>query len=171
MHTGIRLLEIVWPVLWCGLSVGRLSCKSASRKTARIRHQVLVGGRSEVGSKPVESPKLIPRARTGPQNPLRWISCTVLRWESFPIVFRCERLSDWECRGLGIDFGFTREFPEPDIESLWLGYGCPFGLGLFAPDNCSNGFECSLKTENSGWFYVNIRARGSVITDACPPLA
>jgi CRISPR-associated protein Csb2 len=51
-----------------------------------------------------------------------------LRW----IEFRRERLFGGGSRGQGVGYGFVIEFAEPVDGPLCLGYGCHFGLGLFA---------------------------------------
>jgi CRISPR-associated protein Csb2 len=55
-----------------------------------------------------------------------------IRW----IEFRRERLLGEGSRGQGFGFGFAIEFAEPVAGPLCFGYGCHFGLGLFAPAAC-----------------------------------
>jgi CRISPR-associated protein Csb2 len=46
--------------------------------------------------------------------------------------FRLQRLQGQGDRGQGFAYGFELEFAEPVLGPLALGYGCHFGLGLFA---------------------------------------
>jgi CRISPR-associated protein Csb2 len=49
------------------------------------------------------------------------------------IKFRRQRLLGGGSRGQGLGYGFEVEFAEVVAGPLCLGYGCHFGLGLFAP--------------------------------------
>jgi CRISPR-associated protein Csb2 len=51
-----------------------------------------------------------------------------IRW----IEFRRERLLGRGNHGQGLGYGFVIEFAEPVVGPLCFGYGCHFGLGLFA---------------------------------------